>query len=132
MQGATRSDVLEEIIDAHGLVIGNDDDRPTHHWARNGEEGEPTIDLTLATRPIMRWTTLGGSHAACSDHEVIEWDFNADRQEEADHVQVRGWNLAAMSKGDKEEAEKLWRELARQRAHLGGECTGDDVEREAE
>jgi hypothetical protein len=62
----------EEIIDEHGLEIGNDDDRPTHHWERNGKEGESTIDLTLATRPITRWTTLGGSHATGSDDEVIE------------------------------------------------------------
>jgi hypothetical protein len=61
----------EEIIDEYGLEIGNDN-RPTHHWARNGEDGELTIDLTLTTRPIMRWTTLDGSHATGSDHEVIE------------------------------------------------------------
>jgi len=122
----------EEIIDEHGLEIGNDDDRPTHHWARNSEEGESTIDLTLATQPITQWTTLGGSHATGSNHEVIEWEFNVDKQEEADHVQVIGWNLAAMSQEDEEAAEKLWRELERERAHLGEECTGDDVEREAE
>jgi hypothetical protein len=39
----------EAIIDEHGLEIGNDDDRPTNHRARNGEEGESTIDLTQAT-----------------------------------------------------------------------------------
>jgi hypothetical protein len=122
----------EEIIDEHGLEIGNDDDRHTHHWARNGEDGESTIDLTLATRPMSRWTTVGGSHTTGSDHEVIKWEFNVDKQEEADHVQVIGWNLAAMAQEDKEAAEKLWRELERDRAHLGEECTGDDVEREAE
>jgi len=106
MQGATQCDNLEEIIDIYRLVIGNDD-RPTHHWAGNGEEGISTIDLTLATRPIMRWTTLHGSHATASDHEVIEWEFNADKQEEAYHVQVIGWNLAAMSKEDEETAGKL-------------------------
>jgi hypothetical protein len=37
-----------------------------------------------------------------------------------------------MSKEDEEAAEKLWRELERERAHLGEECTGNDVEREAE
>jgi len=41
-------------------------------------------------------------------------------------------NLAGMSKEDKEAAEKLGMELERERAHLGEECTGDDVEREAE
>jgi endonuclease/exonuclease/phosphatase (EEP) superfamily protein YafD len=38
----------EEIIDEHGLEIGNHE-KPTHHGARNGEEGESTIDLTLAS-----------------------------------------------------------------------------------
>jgi hypothetical protein len=121
----------EEIIEEYGLEIGNDD-RRTHHWATNGEEGESTIDLTVATQPIMRWTTLEGSHATSSGHEVIEWEFNVAQQEEADHVQVTGWNLAAMSKEDEEAAEKLWRELESERAHQGEECTGDDVEREAE
>jgi len=41
----------EEIIDEYTLEIGNDD-RPTHPWAKSSEEGELTIDLTLATRPI--------------------------------------------------------------------------------
>jgi len=63
---------------------------------------------------------------------VIEWEVNVDKQEEADHVQVIGWNLAAMSQEDKEAAEKLLKELERDRAHLGEECMGDDVEREAE
>ena len=48
--------------------------------------------------------------------------------EEADHVQVIGWNLAAMSKEDEKAAEKLWWELERDRAHLGEKCTGDNVE----
>jgi hypothetical protein len=122
----------EEIIDEYGLQKGNNNDRPTHHWARNGEEGKSTIDLTLATRPITRWTTQDGSHATGSNQEVIEWQFNVDRQEEADHVQVTGWNLAAMSTEDQEAAEKLWWELERERAHLGEECREDDVEREAE
>jgi len=37
-----------------------------------------------------------------------------------------------MTKVDEEASDKLWRELERERAHLGKECTGDDVEREAE
>lgn len=47
-------------------------------------------------------------------------------------MQVVGWNLAAMSKEDLVAAGKLWRELERERAHLGVKCTGDDVEQEAE
>jgi len=34
------------------------------------------------------------------------------------------WNLAAMSKEDEEAAEKLWKELEGQRAHLDEECMG--------
>lgn len=41
----------EEILDEYGLEIGHDD-RPTNHWASNGEEGQSTIDQTLATRLI--------------------------------------------------------------------------------
>jgi hypothetical protein len=55
-----------ETIDEHGLEIGNVV-QPTHHWARNGEEGESTIDLTIASRPIARWTILHGTHATDSD-----------------------------------------------------------------
>jgi len=37
----------EDVIDENGLEIGNDT-RATHHWAREGHEGESVIDLTLA------------------------------------------------------------------------------------
>jgi hypothetical protein len=124
--------MCEEIIDEYGLEIGNDH-RLTHHWARRGKDGELITDLTLATRPITQWTILEESHATDSDYEVIEWEFNPDKQEEeADHVQIIGWHLAAMSNEDEEAAEKLCQELERDRAHLGEECMGDDVEREAE
>ena len=81
----------EEIIDEYGLEIGNDD-QPTHHRARNGEKSESTIDLTLASRPITRRTILGGRHAKASHRKVIEWESSVNRQEEADHAQVIGWN----------------------------------------
>jgi hypothetical protein len=71
-------------------------------------------------------------HGTGSDHELIQWEFSVDKQEEVDHVQVIGWNLAAMSKEDEKAAEKLWKELEGQRARLEEECTGDEVEREAE
>jgi hypothetical protein len=54
-----------------------------------------------------------------------------DRQEEADHERVVGWNLGAMTQKDAEAAEKLWRELAKERAKLDAECTEDKVEQEA-
>lgn len=47
--------------------------------------------------------------------------FYIDRLEEADHVPVIGWNLAAMSKEDGDAAEKLWKEQDREKAHLEDE-----------
>jgi len=120
----------EGVIDENGLKIGNDG-RSTHYWTREDHEGELVIDLTLANRPIMRWTILADDHATGSDHEVVEWEVEADGQEEADHERVVGWNLAGMTEEDLEAAEELWRELAKERAHLGAECTADEVEHEA-
>jgi len=117
----------EEIIDEYGVEIGNDD-WLTPHWAGTGEEGKSTIVLTLPTRPITQWTILDVSHAAGSDHDVIIWKLHVNKQEEADHVQVIGWNLAAMCKEDKEAAEKLWKELERDRAHIGEKYRGGNVE----
>ena len=120
----------EDMIDENELEIGNDG-RPTHHWAREDQEGESVIDLTFANRPIVKLTILADYHATGSDHEVIEWEVGVDRQEEADHERVVGWNLAAMTEKDVEAAEKLWAELAKERAQLDAECTVDEVEQEA-
>ena len=62
---------------------------------------------------------------------MIEWEFNIDKQEEGDHAQVIGWNLAAMSKEDKEQAEKLWKELETDRAHRGEDCMAEDQHQES-
>jgi len=107
----------EEIIDEYGHEIGNDD-RPTHHWVRDGNEGESIIDLTLAHRPITKWTILNRSHATDSDDEIIEWEVNVDKQEDAEDVRIVGWNLSTMSKEDEEAAVKLWTELDTGRAQL--------------
>jgi len=122
--------VWEDVIDENGLEIGNDG-RPTHHGTREDREGELVIDLTLANRAIVKWTILAYDHASGSDHEVIEWEVGVDRQEEADHERVVGWNLAAMTDKDVEAAGKLWAELAKERAQLDAECTVDEVEQEA-
>jgi hypothetical protein len=121
----------EEIIDENGLVVGNDD-RPTHYWTRHDSMGESIIDLTLANRPFGKSMILDGSHATGSDHKKIEWALEMEKQEEAVGTQVKGWNLAAMSQDDVEAAEELWRERAKDRAHLAAESTGDEVESEAE
>ena len=71
-------------------------------------EGESVIDLTLANRPIIKWTILADNHATGSDHEVIAWEVRVDREEKADHERVVGCNLAAMTEKDAEAAEKLW------------------------
>jgi len=69
----------EGVIDENGPEIGNDG-RSTHYWTREDHQGESVIDLTLANRPIMRWTILADDHATGSDHEVIEWEVEADGQ----------------------------------------------------
>jgi len=103
----------EEMIDENELEIGNDG-QSTHNWTREGHEGKSVIDLTLANRPITKWSTLADDHATGSDHEVIEWVVDVDRQEEKDHQRVAGWNLAAMTEKDAEAAEELWTDLARE------------------
>jgi hypothetical protein len=120
----------EGVSDENGLEIGNDG-RSTHYWTREDHEGESVIDLTLTNRLIMRWTILEDDHATGSDHEVIEWEVEADGQEEPDHERVVGWNLAGMTEEDLEAAEELLRELAKERAYMGAECTADEVEHEA-
>ena len=57
--------------------------------------------------------------------------MGVDKQEEADHERVVGWNLAAMTEEDTEAAETLWMELAKERTQLDAECTADEVEQEA-
>jgi hypothetical protein len=114
----------EDVIGENGLEIGNDGEA-TLHWTRDGHEGESVIDLTLANRPITKWSILADDHATGSDHEVIEWEVEVYRQEEAGHEWVVGWNIAAMTEEDAKAVEKLWMELAKERAHLDAECTAD-------
>jgi len=120
----------EDVIDENGLEIGNNGEA-TRHWTREGHEGESVIDLTAANQLITKWSILADDHATGSDHEVIEWEVEVDRQAEAGHNREVGWNLAAMTEEDAKAAEKLWMELAKERAHLDAECTADEVEQEA-
>jgi len=76
---------------------------------------------------MTTWSILANDHATGSDHMVMEWEVAADRQEEADQKSVVGWNLAAMTEKEVGAAEKLWTELAKERAHLHAECTEDEV-----
>jgi len=55
----------------------------------------------------MTCTILADDHTTGSDHSVIAWEVEVDRQEEADHKRVVGWNLAATMEQDAEAAEKL-------------------------
>jgi len=75
----------EDVIDENGLEIGNDDGEVTHHCTTDGHEGESVIDLMLVNRPITQWSILANDHATGSDHEVIEWEVEVVRQEEAGH-----------------------------------------------
>jgi len=96
----------EDVIDKNGLEVGNDG-QPTHYWTGEDREGGSVMYLTLANRPIHKWFILDVDHATGSRHEVIEWEVEADKQEEADHGRVVGWNLPAMTEEDAEAAEKL-------------------------
>jgi predicted GNAT superfamily acetyltransferase len=79
----------------------------------------------------MKWVILADNHATGSDHVVIEWEVEVDRQEEADHKRVVVWNTAAVTEEDTEVAEKLQAELVKGRAHLDAECTEDEVQQDA-
>jgi len=69
------------MIDDNGLKIGHDG-WPTHHWAREDQEGESVINLTLAEPPIVKWTILADDHATGSDHEVLAWELATEVQQE--------------------------------------------------
>jgi hypothetical protein len=120
----------EDVIDENGLEIGNNGEA-THHRTRDGHVDESVIDLTLGNRPITQCSILADDHATGSDPEVIEWEVEVDRQEEAGHERTEGWNIAALTEEDAKAAEKLWMELAKERAHLDAKCTADEVEQEA-
>jgi len=118
------------VIDGNGLEIGNNG-QSTHHWTSEGHNGESVIDLTLANRPITKRSIQADDHTTGSDHEVLDWEVEVDRQEQADHERVVEWHFAAMLEEDIEAADKLWTEQARERAHLNAECTEDEVEQQA-
>jgi hypothetical protein len=75
---------------------------------------------------------LADENPTKSDHEVIEWEVDVDRQEVADYERVLRWNLAAMIEEDVEAAEQLLVELAKERAYLDPGITEDNVEQETE
>jgi hypothetical protein len=65
------------VINENGLEIRNDG-RATHHWKSKGHESESVMDLTLANRPITKWSVLADDHAMGSDHKVRQWEVEAD------------------------------------------------------
>jgi hypothetical protein len=69
----------EDVFDENGLEIGTDGEG-TPHWTIDGHEGESVIDLTLANRPITKWSIVADDHATGSDYEVIQWEVDLDRQ----------------------------------------------------
>ena len=80
---------------------------------------------------MTTWSILADDHPTGSDHQVIQREVEAVQQEEVDHERVVGRNLAALTEEDAEAAEKVWMELAKERAHLDAECPADEVEQEA-
>jgi hypothetical protein len=72
----------EQIIDRHGLEIGNDD-RPTQYRTRNKCKPGSIIAQTLGIKPCGRWTIFDGNHATWSDHEIIQREVDMEKQQEA-------------------------------------------------
>jgi len=99
--------VLGRCVDENGLEIGNDAEA-THHWTREGHEGELVIDLTLANRPITKWSLLANDDPATgSDRVVIDWGVEVDSQEEPGHEWVVGWNIIVVTEEDAKVVVKL-------------------------
>jgi len=119
------------MINEKGLEIGDHDGEATNHWTREGLELWSGFDLTLAIRPITKWFIPADDHATGSDYEVIQWEVEVDRQEEAGQRRVVWGNLAAMTEEKAKAAEKLWPEDAKGRAHLDEECTADEMKQGA-
>jgi hypothetical protein len=79
------------VIEKKGLPIGNNRGA-TQCWTREGNKGESVIDLTLANIPITKCSIQANNQVTECDHMVREWDVEVDRQEEAIHDRVVGWN----------------------------------------
>jgi hypothetical protein len=112
----------EDLIDKNGLEIGNGSSL-THDCTREDQERESVIELTLGNQLTEKLTIPGNDHTTGSDNEVIQWELGVDSQEEADHEKVVGQNLASMTDKDVEAGEKLWMELAKERAQLDAAYT---------
>jgi len=121
----------ELIIDEHWLDIGNND-RHAHYWTSHDSTAESVIHLTLANRIFGKWMIVDGCYATGSEHQIIEWELEMEKQEEAGGTQVIRWNIAAMLQEEVEVAEKMWRERVKERANFGAESTWDKVESKAE
>jgi len=74
---------------------------------------------------------MADDHATGSDHQVIENEMISDGLEEPDHERVVAWNLAAITLEDLNAAEKLCREVAKERAHHNAGGTEGEVQQEA-
>jgi len=74
---------------------------------------------------------MADDHATGSDHQVIEGEMVSDGLEEPDQERVVGWNLAAITQEDLNAAEKLCREVAKERAHRNAGGTEAEVQQEA-
>ena len=85
----------------------------------------------MENQPITKSAILAENHATGSNQQVIQWEVDINKQVEADHEWVIGWNLASMIEQDEEAAGKLWMELVKKRAHLDAGYMEDEVEQEA-
>lgn len=92
------------MIVKNGLEIRNEG-RATHHWTIDGHKGNSVIDQMLANRPTTKWSIQANYQETGFNHEVMEWEVQEDRQEEADHERIEWANLAAPTQENVEDVE---------------------------
>jgi len=108
-----------ETATAHSLL-----DKRTPRWRLNDW-------FNIGNSTNRRINHTRGNLATGSDHKAKGCDDNNDMYEEADHEWVVGWNLVAMMQEDLEAANKLQRELVKERAYPDAGCMEDEVEYDA-
>jgi len=72
----------DDILYEYSLVSANDD-WPTQYCPRNESDGASIIDLMLANRLFEYCMILDRNQGMGSDRDIIEWEANMEKQEEA-------------------------------------------------
>jgi len=90
-------------------------------------KGNLINNLILPYRPTGQWAILADNHMTDCDKEGVEWEVDANTQEEADHEWVVRWILVAMLEQNRKVAKKLYKDLAKERVCHNVACPEDEV-----